>query len=338
MRDARAGKVLELASEVFVPRYQEQAQGNGVIATLAGGNAQTERCPSDSMLNINHMDWMRWFVFALIFCNSLVAVEPTPSPAAATSAGMGVVPPPGYRLIPGDLVRVEVYDNPDLTVQFRVPAVGGVTFPLVGDLPALAGITTDELTTTISKRLATGFLRNPQVQVVMIEYSFVGVYVVGSVHRPGTVRLVPGQEMTLLQAIGEAGGFSEEANRLSVRLVRAGAGREVVDGGNLERGDAALLRPGDVVVVPRSDRVYVLGRVQRPGALELPTQGRLTVSKAISMAGGFERFARDGAVQLLRGAERPVTIDVEAVLAGKDGHQDPVLQPGDTVFVPESRF
>lgn len=283
---------------------------------------------------------VRLFVVGVVLAltAALLGVEPAPPPVAATAGGMGVVPPPGYRLIPGDLVRVEVYDNPDLTVQFRVPAAGGVTFPLIGDLPALAGTTTDALTAGIAKRLAAGYLRNPQVQVVMMEYSFVGVYVMGSVQRPGAVRLVPGQEMTLLQAIGEAGGFSDEANRVAVRLVRAGTGREVVDGGNLERGDAALLRPGDVVVVPRADRVYVLGRVQRPGALELPIQGRLTVSKAISMAGGFERFARDGSVQLLRGAERPFTVDVEAVLAGKAGVDDPELKPGDTVFVPESRF
>jgi protein involved in polysaccharide export with SLBB domain len=68
----------------------------------------------------------------------------------------------------------------------------------------------------------------------------------------------------------------------------------------------------------------------------VPADEHLTVSKAISLAGGFGRFARETSVQLVRRGEQPVVVDVQAVLAGRA--EDPVLRAGDTVFVPESRF
>ncbi|MBA3687191.1 MAG: SLBB domain-containing protein, partial [Planctomycetes bacterium] len=98
------------------------------------------------------------------------------------------------------------------------------------------------------------------------------------------------------------------------------------------------LKPGDIVVVPRLDKIYVLGQVERPGALDLPAQKSLTVSKAISMAGGFGRFAKQGKVALIRDGNKVAEIDVKKLLSGDKPDGDPVLQPGDTVFVPESRF
>jgi protein involved in polysaccharide export with SLBB domain len=99
-------------------------------------------------------------------------------------------------------------------------------------------------------------------------------------------------------------------------------------------GDIAL-EPGDVIIVPRLDRVYVIGRIIRPGALNLPSQEQLTISRAISLSGGFDKFANQDAVQLMREG-RVSTVDVRAILAGKT--QDPPLRPGDTVYVQESRF
>ena len=255
----------------------------------------------------------------------------------------GVAPALTYRFTPGDLIRVEVYDNPDLTTTVRIPARGGILFPLIGETPALAGMLGQELATCLTQRLADGFLRQPQVIVTVIEYSFGGVYVVGAVGKAGAVRMVPGQSLTVLQAIGEAGGPVEDADRTNTQVIHEGVGgvrsvRTLNLNGPIDIHTDISLAPGDVVIVPRSNRVYILGKVLKPGALALPTNENITASKAISLAGGFDRFARDSDIQLLRKDQPPQRIDVEGILKGTPNLLDPVLQPGDTLFVPESRF
>lgn len=245
----------------------------------------------------------------------------------------------GGEMAPGDLVRVEVFDNPDLAATVRVPLAGSVTLPLIGRVEDLAGRRTETLAAEVRKRLEDGYLRRAEVTVTVLEYAPRTAAVMGAVGKPGSVSLSPVRTTAILQAIGECGGFLEDADRSHVRVLRQG-----VAGSLVETVDAAAdavglpLRAGDVVIVPRLDRVYVLGRVQRPGPIALPTSEALTVSKAISMAGGFDRFARDGSVQLLRLAGPAVLVDVSAILGGRTGIDDPQLKPGDTVFVPQSRF
>lgn len=250
--------------------------------------------------------------------------------------------PGSYRLFPGDLVRIEVYGHPDLTVESRVPAGGDLAMPLIGLLARIAGRSPEGLSAEITARLADGYIRNPSVQVLVREYGARSAWVVGAVHTPGAVALDPLRPSSALQAIGAAGGFDEDADRQAVQVVRddpARAGAKAalpVPADDLTRD--IRLAHGDVVVVPRADRIYVLGQVANPRAVPMPTRESLTVSKAISLAGGFGRFAREGKVQLLRRDSQPQTIDVKAVLDGTAGAADPELRAGDTVFVPESRF
>ena len=84
-------------------------------------------------------------------------------------------------------------------------------------------------------------------------------------------------------------------------------------------------------------RVYMTGQVHNIGPLELPTDEALTVSKAVLRAGGFRDFANQRKVQLIRkdGPSKGIEVDVKAALLGRHGVEDPVLQPGDTVNVPE---
>ena len=98
------------------------------------------------------------------------------------------------------------------------------------------------------------------------------------------------------------------------------------------------LQPNDVIIVPRLDRVYIIGHVGKPGAVNLPSQEVLTVSKAVSLAGGFSQYAKQSEVQLMRAGKHVQVVDVRAILTGSSKEQDPVLGPGDTVYVPESRF
>jgi protein involved in polysaccharide export with SLBB domain len=109
--------------------------------------------------------------------------------------------------------------------------------------------------------------------------------------------------------------------------------------GSIGRGlTDVVLQPNDTVIVPRLDRVYIIGQVNHPGAVSLPSQDKLTVSKAVSLAGGFDHYAREGSVQLLRTGVPVQTIDVAAILNGDNSKEDPRLAPGDTVFVPQRRY
>lgn len=251
--------------------------------------------------------------------------------------------PAGYRLFPGDLIRVEVYGHGDLAVDARIPAGGDITFPLIGNLTTVAGRTPEALATEITARLADGFIRNPSVTVQVREYGPRTAWVVGAVKTPGPVKMDPLRPSTALQAIGAAGGFDEDADRTSAQVMRDDPAKPgaktalaipVIDAPQQD----VELQHGDVVVVPRADRIFVLGQVQYPRAVPIPAREVLTVSKAISLAGGFGRYAKETRVQLVRKGAQPAVIDVRAALDGDKDAVDPELKAGDTVFVPESRF
>jgi polysaccharide export outer membrane protein len=251
--------------------------------------------------------------------------------------------PAGYRLFPGDLIRVEVYGHADLQVDARIPAGGEITFPLIGNLAAVAGRTPEALAAEITTRLADGYIRTPSVTVQVREYGPRTAWVVGAVKTPGPVKMDPLRPSTALQAIGAAGGFDEDADRTSAQVMRddpakPGAKSALpVPAIDAPQQDVEL-QHGDVVVVPRADRIFVLGQVQYPRAVPIPAREVLTISKAISLAGGFGRYAKETKVQLVRKGAQPQVIDVRAALDGVAGASDPELKAGDTVFVPESRF
>ena len=267
---------------------------------------------------------------AMLFAACLAGGEPVVAPAV------------GYQLFPGDRISVQVFGHPDLTVDARVPQAGGVTFPLIGVLDQLAGRTPQALADLIATRLADGFVRSPSVTVQVVEYGSRRAVVMGAVRTPGPIPLDPLRPSGAWQAIGTAGGFEDDADQMAVVVLREDALqgrvplRQAMAGTLPASGD--VLINGDIVIVPRTDRIYVLGEVNTPRALPMPAGEVLSVSKAISMAGGFARFAKDARVQLLRRDAPPVTVNVRAVLDGDKNATDPPLRAGDTVFVPESRY
>ena len=273
----------------------------------------------------------------------VAAEEPVATPAVVTAP---VVVLGGYRLYPGDMLVVHVFDQPDLSYSIRVPPTGSITFPLIGSVDGLIGRTVEEMAAEISRRLADGFIRNPQVTISLGDFGQRSMTVIGAVTKPGEQVLDPLAPTSAMQAIGKAGGFLETANRPAAQLVRrdpARPGQHIFlplpasDSPAALATDIALL-PGDMIVVPSLDRVYVIGMVQKPGAVPLPATEPLTVSKAISLTGGFDKFARQSDVQVIRGGKRVEVVDMRAVLTGGKGANDPRLEPGDTIYVPESRL
>lgn len=281
----------------------------------------------------------RTILLALFLLLSPLAVgQEVPAPTPADQSA--------YPLFPGDLLRTEVFGHPDLSCSLRVTKSGSLTFPLVGEVPKVQGMTVSDLAQELKRRYEDGFLTEARVTAAVQEFAPRSAYVMGSVRTPGVVQLSPFARTTAMQAIVRAGGFLPEGNRAATLVVRNDPARPggkisltvpVVESAEQLMWDVAL-EPDDLVLVPQLDRVSVFGNVRNPGVITLPGQVPTTVSKAIAMVGGFEKFARSDKVQLIRAGSSTVVIDVAGLLAGNSREADPVLKPGDTVFIPESRF
>ena len=159
-----------------------------------------------------------------------------------------------YRIGIGDLLQVEVYNEPDLTKEVRVLTDGSISFPLLGILKA-GKLTVGQLEEDIRRRLAQKYLVDPQVTVFVKEFS--RVYVFGEVKNPGSFPLYG--KMTVFEVITLAGGFTEVANPSKVKVIREEGGREVSFTVNIEaltqKGDASQdreLKANDRVIVSRS--------------------------------------------------------------------------------------
>lgn len=250
----------------------------------------------------------------------------------------------GYALYPGDLLHIAVYDHPDLATDVRLPADGMFSLPLIGEVGPMCGRPLTAVQTDIAKLLADGWIVNPVVTVAVTEFGPRRAYVLGEVKQPSDVSLDPLSPTTALEAISRAGGFTEVANRAGAVVVKRSPDSIPVvlpipahDNPDALAKDV-VLGPNDLCIVPRLDSIFILGQVKNPGAIPVPPDQELTASRAISLCGGFERYSRQDAVQILRPNAPVKVVDVRAVLEGKQGAVDAKLLPGDTVFVPETRF
>jgi polysaccharide biosynthesis/export protein len=162
-----------------------------------------------------------------------------------------------YIIQPSDVLRLHVFQEPDLTQEIRVPQNGRFHFPLIG-VVQVSGKTVAEVEDLLRELYDRDYLVNPQVNLLILEFSQRRVNVLGAVNSPGTVVFPPEEEMNLLDAISRAGGFNRLAQKRSVTLTRTGPDGQVtqfrVNVDELIRGDAASsvwkLEPGDVINVP----------------------------------------------------------------------------------------
>jgi protein involved in polysaccharide export with SLBB domain len=155
------------------------------------------------------------------------------------------------RLGVDDVFDVRIVGEPELSGQYRVGADGTIDFPYVGRIEVL-GMRPGELQKQLVTRLQNGYLRNPQVNVLVREWNSRKVNVLGQVSKPGPVNYFP--RMTIVDAISAAGGFSETAAKNSVHLRREQDGRVVTKSyrvADISEGRApnVVILPGDVLVV-----------------------------------------------------------------------------------------
>ncbi len=194
---------------------------------------------------------------AVLFCGPLAyaqnppvqKTDPTPKPAAVTP----LVVDADYKIGPQDVLRIDVWKEPDISRTIPVRPDGKVSLPLLNDVQA-AGLTAMQLAGSLRESLSK-YLTSPQVTVTVTEINSRRVYITGEVTRAGALPLLP--NMTVLQALSSAGGFTQFAKLKNIYVLRTENGKQVkypfnykeVVKGNLAEQNI-LLQPGDVIVVP----------------------------------------------------------------------------------------
>lgn len=183
--------------------------------------------------------------------------------ALAPELGEQAVPPPptannDYRICPNDVLEINVFQEPDLKSVLRVSNQGTIDFPLIG-VVSVRTLTTREASGAIQDHLARGYLINPQVSVTVLEFSKRRFTVLGEVQRPGSYAMADDQqEVTVLQAIAMAGGYTRIADPGRVTLMRKTDSQSAIYRLNAKKlaaggGQSAIaVLPGDVITVAES--------------------------------------------------------------------------------------
>lgn len=170
----------------------------------------------------------------------------TSTPTAAQTGGPGSVSPTVtakefYRLGQGDQVRIIVFDEPDLSGDFRVDDGGVISMPLVGGIAA-ENLTLRQLEEKIAEKLRAGYIRDPRVSAEVA--NFRPFYIYGEVNQGGEYPYVSG--MNVLTAIALAGGHTYRANKDRVFITRANSDETI----KVPANEQTLILPGDVIRVP----------------------------------------------------------------------------------------
>ncbi|HQH42596.1 MAG TPA: SLBB domain-containing protein [Syntrophorhabdaceae bacterium] len=247
-----------------------------------------------------------------------------------------------YVIGPEDELAITVWDHPDLSRKLRVNLEGKISFPLIGEVHA-AGLTPIELENKLKDLLSNGYIVEPQINVIVTEYRSQKIFIIGEVNAPGSYPLT--KRTSIVEAISMAGGVKSDAD-LEIMIVRPKSGntkyegaispdkadpsdvikvrlRDVLDG---EKAQNIEVQNMDTIFVPKIKVIYVTGEVKRPGQYTMIKN--MTILNAISTAGGFTDKAARKKVRVVREKDGK---KVELTLS-----MDSLVEPGDTIVVPES--
>lgn len=251
---------------------------------------------------------------------------------AAALPARAADPVPEYVLGAGDVVRITVFQNPDLTTETRVSETGAITFPLIGSVQ-VGGQSVPAAERLIAGRLKSGgFVQQPQVSILPVAMKGNQVAVLGQVNRPGRYPLET-FNLKVSDLLALAGGVAPAGGDTAV-LVGNRDGQPIrrdidipslfVNGGTADM----VLMGGDVIYVDRAPVAYIYGEVQRPGAFRL--ERNMSVMQGLATGGGTT----------LRGTVRGLNVHRRegGALTVFEPKLEEILRPDDVIYVKESLF
>ena len=240
-----------------------------------------------------------------------------------------------YKLGPGDILKITVFDYPNLTTEERVSESGTISFPLLGKV-AIGGLSTDEAKNLITTRLnGEGFVKDAHVTVLVTQFASKQVSVIGDVNKPGKYPLE--KSSTIVDLLSQAGGVNTNGGDRAILIRPAKEGgketKTEIDLYALFQGtDSKQLEVvnGDIIYVPRAQVFYVYGEVQRPGMIRL--ERNMTITHAISAAGGLTPKGTENGIKLKRRDGQGVMQTID------DVEPTELVKPDDILYVRESWF
>lgn len=241
-----------------------------------------------------------------------------------------------YRIGDGDVLKITVYDNKDLTTIVRVSGEGSIVIPLLGKL-AVEDLSIPQISEKLTHLLADGYLVNPQVNVFIEEYRGQQAVILGQVNQPGIFELRG--TTTFLELISKAGGLTKDAGDRAIvkrKTRKSSLQKSSVLTVNLltlmEKGDISQnvsIIDGDNIYINKAGFFYITGEIKKPDAYKYKEE--TTVIKAIAMAGGFTGKANKDKVKIYRKTKRKEKIFESVKL-------DEAIFENDVIVVPESFF
>jgi polysaccharide export outer membrane protein len=261
---------------------------------------------------------MFWFGISTAFAQN--------APAAA--------PKPEHLLGPGDVIRISVYQNPDLGVETRLSENGQITMPLVGAI-SLDGLSSSAAEQKIAKALKDGnFVLKPQVAVTLTQVRSAQISILGQVAKPGRYPIEQ-VNMKVSEMIAAAGGVIQGGSDV-ITLVGTRNGKPV----RLDIDLPAILQAGkselditvannDIIYVDRAPLLYIYGEVQHPGVARL--ERGMTVLQALAQAGGLTQRGTDRGLRIHRRDNNGQTRVIQP-------NMNDLVERDDVIYVRESIF
>lgn len=273
--------------------------------------------------------------------------------AIAVSFALMIMGAQGYEIGVGDVLAVELWQQPELSTTVTVYSDGTVILPVIGSVK-VGGMHLTQAAALISKKLSTFNPRISQVTVRVAEFHSKSLFVLGEVARPGRYGFENIPDLVAL--LSEAGGFTEVAALSEVLILRTNPSsrdswkdgktlrvdlENIVNDGNLS--SLPSLRPGDVIWVPRrsgyagGSKVSIYGEVNNPGVYTIGSNTDFL--DLILLAGGPTQEADLGRVQLVRAVRGLVMVNLDSYMKRGERKAMPRLSPNDVVVVGrKSRF
>ena len=240
---------------------------------------------------------------------------------------------PDYPLGPGDTLRIQVFQNPDLTVETRVSESGSITYPLIG-VVELGGLSIAAAEKKIAAALKDGgFILQPQVNIIFTSLRSNQVSVLGQVNRPGRFPLETITRVGDMIAI--AGGIATNGDDFAIitGLRNGKPFRKTIDIPAIylpeQSEENILLSGGDTIYVHRAPVFYIYGEAQRPGAYRI--ERGMTVMQALAQGGG----------PTIRGSEWRLRLhrkNADGTVEKISFKMTDAVQPNDIIYVRESIF